>query len=90
MEAVAKLHHIPRPIEPVENSDYQAATFWDHEVRILLSTVEPLLKDSPNKGHHRNYLPTKDTVLGPKNELSYVVNTFLTSEEWTTSLQWTN
>ena len=24
--------------------------------------VEPLLKDSPNKGHHRNYLPTKDTL----------------------------
>ena len=53
-------------------------------------TVEPLLKDSPNKGHHRNYLPTKDTFLGPKNELPYSVNTFFTSEEWTTSLQWTN
>ena len=25
-------------------------------------TVEPLLKDSPNKGHHINYLPTKDTL----------------------------
>ena len=25
------------------------------------TTVEPLLKDSPNKGHHINYLPTKDT-----------------------------
>ena len=23
--------------------------------------VEPLLTDSPNKGHHINYLPTKDT-----------------------------
>ena len=49
-----------------------------------------ILKDSPNKGHHRNYLPTKDTLLGPKNELSYSVNTFFTSEEWITSLQWTN
>ena len=53
-------------------------------------TVEPLLKDSPNKGHHRKYLPTKDTFLGPKNELPYSVNAFFTSEEWTTSLQWTN
>ena len=25
-------------------------------------TVEPLLKGSPNNGHHRNYLPTKDTL----------------------------
>ena len=25
-------------------------------------TVEPLLKDSPNKGHYINYLPTKDTL----------------------------
>ena len=24
-------------------------------------TVKPLLKDSPNKGHHINYLLTKDT-----------------------------
>ena len=58
--------------------------------KTIIGTVEPLLKDSPNKGHHRNYLPTKDTLLGPKNELSYSVNTFFTSEEWTTSLQWTN
>ena len=28
---------------------------------IFDATVEPLLKDSPNKGHHINYLPTKDT-----------------------------
>ena len=27
----------------------------------IISTVEPLLKDSPNKGHYMNYLPTKDT-----------------------------
>ena len=43
------------------------------EKKNALSTVEPLLKDSPNKGHHINYLPTKDTFLGPKNELSYSV-----------------
>ena len=49
-------------------------------------TVEPLLKDSPNKGHHRKCLPTKDTFFGPKNEPSHSVNTFFTSEEWTTSL----
>ena len=55
-----------------------------------ICTVEPLLKDSPNKGHHRNYLPTKDTLYGTKNRFSYSVNTFITSEEWTTSLQWTN
>ena len=34
MEAVAKLHHIP--IKPAGNSDYQAATFWDNEVRIII------------------------------------------------------
>ena len=27
----------------------------------MVSTVEPLLKDTLNKGHHSNYLPTKDT-----------------------------
>ena len=53
-------------------------------------TVEPLLKNSPNKGHHRNYLPTKDTFLDPKNRFSYSANTFSTYKEWTTSLQWTN
>ena len=25
---------------------------------IFVYTVEPLLEDSPNKGHHINYLPT--------------------------------
>ena len=29
---------------------------------IIMNTVEPLLKNSPNKGHHRNYLPTKDPL----------------------------
>ena len=32
--------------------------FWEKDIKY---TVEPLLKDSPNKGHHINYLPTKDT-----------------------------
>ena len=32
-----------------------------HYMRALMFTVEPLLKDSPNKGHHINYLSTKDT-----------------------------
>ena len=36
-----------------------------------IDTVEPLLKDTLNKGHHRKYFYTKDTFLGPKNELSY-------------------
>ena len=35
--------------------------------------MEPLLKDSPNKGHHINYLSTKDTF---KHRLSYSANTF--------------
>ena len=43
-------------------------------------TVEPLLKDTLNKGHHRNYLSTKDTSLDTKNRLSYIrtysANTF--------------
>ena len=53
-------------------------------------TVEPLLKDSPNKRYHINYLPTNDTFQGTKNRPSYSDDTFSTSEEWTTSLQWTN
>ena len=53
-------------------------------------TVESLLKDTPNKGHHRKYLSTKDTFRGTKNGLSYGSNTIFISEEWTTSLQWTN
>ena len=32
------------------------------ESLVFVCTMEPLLKDSPNKGHHRNYLPTKDTL----------------------------
>ena len=32
-----------------------------HSVGYHDNTVEPLLKDSLNKGHHRNYLHTKDT-----------------------------
>ena len=52
--------------------------------------MESLLKDTPNKGHHREYLSTKDTLGGTKNELSYGSNTFFISEEWTISLQWTN
>ena len=50
-------------------------------------TVEPLLKDTLGKGHHRNYLPTNYTSLGPKNELLYSANTFFTSEDWTISPQ---
>ena len=49
-------------------------------------TVEPLLKDSPNKGHHRN----TSLQSSHKNSFSTSANTFFTSEEWTTSLQWTN
>ena len=45
------------------------------------NTVEP-----PNKGHNRKNLSIKDTFYGPKVLLSYYTNTFLTSEERTTSL----
>ena len=44
---------------------------------------------TPNTGNHINYLPTKDTFQYTNNRLSYSANTFFTSEEWTTSLQWT-
>ena len=51
-------------------------------------TVEPLLKDTPGKGHHRNYLPTNYTFL--ENELSYSANTFSSLKTArTTSSQWT-
>ena len=53
-------------------------------------TTESLLKDTPNKGHHRKYLSTKDTFGGTKNGLPYDSNKFFISKEWTTSLQWTN
>ena len=52
---------------------------------IFGTIVESLLKDTLNKGHHRKYLPTKDTIGGTKNRLSYGSNRFFTSEEWTTS-----
>ena len=38
MEAVAKLHHIREG--PVENSDYQTATFWDNEVRTYIYSAQ--------------------------------------------------
>ena len=40
-----------------------ALSLYIHTVhnRVHCITVEPLLKDSLNKGHHINYLPTKDT-----------------------------
>ena len=31
-------------------------------MELVPTTVEPLLKDSPNKGHHRSHLPTKDAL----------------------------
>ena len=37
--------------------------------------MELLLKDSLNKGHHRNYLPTKDTFGITNSKLSYSTNT---------------
>ena len=58
-------------------------------IAIIGDTVESLLKDTL-KGHHRKYLSTKNTFAGTKNGLSYGSNTFFISEEWTTSLQWTN
>ena len=48
--------------------------------------VKPLLKDTPDEEHNRNYLSTKDSFQVIKNSPSYSVNTL---EEWTTSLQWT-
>ena len=35
-----------------------------HKV-LSANTLEPLLKDSPNKGHHINYLPTKTLSKAP-------------------------
>ena len=40
------------------------------------TTVEPLIKDAPNKGHLR----IKDTIQSTKKSLSYSASTFLTSE----------
>ena len=30
-----------------------------------MTTVEPPMKDTPNKGHDRKHLSIKDTLLGP-------------------------
>ena len=46
-------------------------------MNICTYTVGPLLRDTPNKGHYRNNLSTKDTLKGTKNRLSYSVNTVL-------------
>ena len=43
-------------------------------------TVEPPIKDPPNKGHNRKNLPIKDTFPGPKCSLSHSTIHFLTSE----------
>ena len=32
----------------------------------IYGTVERLIKDTPNKGHNRIHLHSKDTVCGPK------------------------
>ena len=39
-------------------------------------TVEPLSKDSPNKGHHINYFPTKDTFKAPQIDFPIVLILF--------------
>ena len=38
--------------------------------------MESLLKDTPNKGHHRKYFSNKDTFGGTKNGLSYCHGNF--------------
>ena len=42
----------------------------------IIITVEPPIKDAPNKGHLR----IKDTIQSTKKSLSYSASTFLTSE----------
>ena len=65
--------------------------YFVHIVQVC--TVEPIfLKDLWNKGHHINY-PSIQRMLfkAPKKDFPVMVSYFLyTSEEWTTSLQWTN
>ena len=51
---------------------------------VYVYTVESLLKDTTES------ISLQRTFAGTKNGLSYGSNTFLISEEWTTSLQWTN
>ena len=41
----------------------------------LLATVEPWIKDPPNKGHNRKNLLIKDTFPGPKNVHSPIAST---------------
>ncbi len=46
-----------------------------------VNTVQPLIKDTPNKGHNRNNLRMKDKFKCTKWRLSYSFNTLLTSDE---------
>ncbi len=52
-----------------------------------VSILEPPIKDPLSSRHNRNNLSTKDMFQGPKCSFPHIVNTFLTSEERTTSLQ---
>ena len=53
----------------------------------VVNTVEPPIVDPLNKGYDRKNLSIKNATKGPKCSLSYsTTNTFLTSEERTTSL----
>ena len=47
-----------------------------HAYLMVRNTVEPPIKDAPNKGHLR----IKDTIQSTKKSLSYSASTFLTSE----------
>ena len=40
---------------------------------MVANTAESLLKDTPNKGHHRKYLSTKETSEAPKMGYPMVV-----------------
>ncbi len=48
----------------------------------IVYTVEPLLMDTPYKGHNRNNLYIKDRFNGPKWRSLYTDNTFWTSKRW--------
>ena len=56
--------HFTHPAQPTIFKLNDACHYlitWPYSVCVCLCTVEPLLKDSPNNGHHINYLSTKDT-----------------------------
>ena len=58
------------------------------EQSFIANKVDPLIKDTPYKGHNRIHLHSKDTLCGPKCLFFlHTYKTFVTSKKWTAFLK---